>query len=340
MKTRITLILLLTMALLLLSSCGPTPEEIATQTASAWTSTPVPPTNTPTPTPIPFDVIVSIVDSNGSPISDASIVFPESGDDEPVTANADGSYAWFNLSGGGGNVQVNSQGYYLSETSLSLERGANDVVVQLERDPLQILPSEACPAGQEPLFIDDFEDGTAHYIQGIGRPMFEFVVDEEIGTYVVGNENLSTEGMGEQSLSFPGSHENVVFHFDIVRPRDMQILWAYLRQGGEGGYIGVFSMEGNTWLQREPEANWPSRFIARPDGLTWEHISVSAYEGAFDLWVNDELLLGVTDPDPLGAGTVAIVFSSHSEPLSLDNLVVCELTEPYNPPVVEEEATQ
>ena len=71
MKTGNILILLLTMAFLLLSSCGPSPEEIATQTASAWTSTPVPPTSTPTPTPVPYDLTISVEDLEGNIITDA-----------------------------------------------------------------------------------------------------------------------------------------------------------------------------------------------------------------------------------------------------------------------------
>ena len=60
---------------LLMASCGPSAEEVATMTAEAWTATPLPtatPTLTPTPTPIPFDVTVKITDQDGNPIPGAA----------------------------------------------------------------------------------------------------------------------------------------------------------------------------------------------------------------------------------------------------------------------------
>ncbi|HEY5119487.1 MAG TPA: carboxypeptidase-like regulatory domain-containing protein, partial [Anaerolineales bacterium] len=104
MKTPFARLSILLVVTLLFTSCGPSPEQITTMTASAWTATPQPtstPTPTLTPTPIPYDLTISVVDEAGAPIAGATIVFPESGSSEPVTADATGKYNWTNLPGAG-----------------------------------------------------------------------------------------------------------------------------------------------------------------------------------------------------------------------------------------------
>ncbi len=341
MKTRITLILMITMAFLLLSSCGPTPEEIATQTASAWTSTPVStstPTSTPTPTPIPYDLSLNVVDAEGNQINEAQIVFPESGDDEPVDTDETGSVSWTNLQGENASIEVNAQGYFEQMESLVLVRGQNEVSLTMERDPLQLLPSEACQANEKVIYIEDFEDGVGQRIEGIGRPTWEYKTDSDHGTYLYGEEQSQTRLMFDAT-----EYYNYVVHFDVLRPTDAEIMWFRVREECcPISYIGVMSKDGNTWLQREGpnEPFWGSRFISRPDGETWEHISLSVFNGNFDFWIDNDLLLGVTDPDPIGPGMVSIDIVDHIEPFAIDNFVVSELSEDYEPPAIEEGATQ
>ncbi len=338
MKTRITLILVLTMAFLLLSSCGLSPEEIATQTASAWTSTPVPPTSTPTPTPIPYDVNISIIDVDGNPISEASIVFPESGDDQPVIVDPEGSYAWFNLSGSEGNVQVSSQGYYLSETSLSLERGANDVVVQLERDPFQILPSEACLPGQEVLLIEDFEDQQLQGWQGYSRPLWNFEEDDARGTYLI-----ASPGGDEYTIDYAAQEfGNMVWHIDTRRNNTVAIMWlGFHASPGQQGYIDVIFGNGQFSLQKQTGPGNPQDLAQRSIGFPsqddpWERISISVYDGILDFWVNDELMAGATDNnDPHEKGSLWISVTPPENAVAFDNIVICGLSEPYIPPPVE-----
>ena len=89
--------------LVLLTACGPSAEQSATMTASAWTPTPPP---TATPTPVPYNVNVSIADESGAPIAGANIVFPESGNGEPVQANEQGQFSWNNLEGENATFKV------------------------------------------------------------------------------------------------------------------------------------------------------------------------------------------------------------------------------------------
>lgn len=330
---------LLFLGMLLITACGLSPEEIATQTASAWTSTPVPPTSTPTPTPVPYDLTISVEDSGGNRISNAAIIFPESGDDEPMNTSDNGDLSWANLQGEHANFEVNAQGYYGQGVSETLVRGNNEITFTLERDPFQLLPSEVCQSGQEVLYIEDFEDGFAQGIEGLGRPAWVFESDPELGTVLVAVENTGEKGF----TIFDDNYENIVFHFDIVRPMDVEIIWIRIRQDNANSYIGVLHAEGrNAFLQREDEdggagSPWPGRNTSRPDGMTWEHISLSAYEGLFDLWINNELLIGVTDPEPYGSGNVSFYMMDHTTPALIDNLVICGLTEPYDPPSLVED---
>ena len=59
MKEKKLKILLVSLFVVLLISCGPSEEAIATMTAAAWTPTPLP---TATPTPIPYGLKVKVMD--------------------------------------------------------------------------------------------------------------------------------------------------------------------------------------------------------------------------------------------------------------------------------------
>jgi len=329
MNKRIFFYALFLFLLLALNACGLSPEEVATQTAAAWTSTPIPPTSTPTPTPVPYDLTVSVVDSEGEIIKDAVIVFPESGDDEPVNTDETGSLSWANLEGENANIAVSAQGYYEQMDLIVLSRGPNETLFTMERDPFQLLPSEVCQAGQEVLYIEDFEDGGAQLLEGLGRPLWEFEEDPVLGTYLVGNETT-----GGRIQHNGGNYGDFVLHFDMVRPVDAEILWVRIRESGDHSYIAVFIGNGQTFLQREGPNSpvWPSRFLTRPDGETWQHISLSIFEGAFDLWIDNELILGVDDPEPFGPGAISIELTEHAQKFYVDNIVICGLTEPYEAP--------
>ena len=147
--------------LALLAACGPSPEQIATMTASAWTPTPLPPTATPTPTPAPIDLTVTIADETGTSIAGASIVFPESGNGSPVLMDDQGQYSWTNLGSEAVSLTVSAQGYLDADLITTIQRGSNEIKVTLQRDPMGILPAEACATDQKVLYIEDFQDGQA-----------------------------------------------------------------------------------------------------------------------------------------------------------------------------------
>ena len=144
------------LVLVLVSSCGSSAEQVPTTTPLAWTPTPPP---TSTPTPLPYGLSLTITDDAGAPIPGAAVVFPESGSGDPVQADSEGKYVWSDLPSPTGALNVSAQGYLPTQQAATLERGPNELTVSLKRDPFGILPSEACPAGQNNLYLEDFQDG-------------------------------------------------------------------------------------------------------------------------------------------------------------------------------------
>jgi len=179
----VTRLCIFTSVVLLLVSCGPSPEQIATMTAAAWTPTPPP---TPTATPIPYDLGVSIVDEAGSPVPGASIVFPESGNTEAVVVDESGRYNWMNLPGPAVTLNVAAQGYLPSGQTATLERGKSEITVTLARDPYGLLPGTACAAGETLLFMEDFQDGQTSLVShGMPVPPLGPAPDEEGNTVLI-----------------------------------------------------------------------------------------------------------------------------------------------------------
>ena len=316
----------------LLAGCGPSDEEIATMTAAAWTPTPSPtpaPTSTPIPTPIPYDLTISVKDKNGNLIDKASIVFPASGDDEPIMTDASGKFSWTNLPGEEVSLTVSAQGYYDSEEKTTIARGSNDISVTMERDPFQLLPSEACQPGQELLYLEDFEDGQAQAWEGIARPVWMFKELEGRGTILTANPSSGETRIEAEKLEF----NNAVWHMDIRRNPIVEAIWLRYIHFDDEGYIAVFAEGRRFWIQREGQDgfDWPTRTVSRPDGETWEKLSFSVFDGVIDVWIDGILISGVNDPNQFEFGGMSITMTESEESIAFDNLVVCSLTEPYVP---------
>ena len=63
------------------------------------------------------------------------------------------------------------------------------------------------------------------------------------------------------------------------------------------------------------------------------------YDYSLELYINNEMYVALDDPAPITTGGLTLHFSPEggkTGAVSLDNMVVCELSEPYVPPVVEE----
>jgi len=365
MKTKTLSLSILLVAVILLTACGPSAEQIATMTASAWTPTPRPtatPTITPSPTPVPYDLTVKVTDADGNPIAGASVVFPESGNGDPVAADDAGQAAWSNLASPGGSLTVTAQGYLKGEQSLILERGPNEVVVKLERDPFGILPSEACASGEQLVYLEDFQDGEAQGWHGDEN-------DQPVSRYV-----------GSAS----DAEANSVWTIDatkITEYGDNAWLGASY-DNGTAGYFGdaVWRMRFMVSRSTAPTFGWhsagPSEFggqevtgtgyafhfwgapynqihlnrtifdvsgvLSDKDVVTgtftqapmqWHQMELSSYQGHLQMWIDGKLEAEYTDSEPLPAGGIGIWIGPFTDKsitvLYFDNIAVCGLSAPF-----------
>ncbi len=330
---------------LLLSGCGPSAEQIATMTASAWTPTPLP---TATPTPLPYDLTVSVIDETGAPIAGASIVFPESGDGSPMQADDQGQYSWNNLGGEAVSLTVSAQGYLNAEQTATIQRGPNEVKVALKRDPFGLLPSEACAPDQKVLYTEDFQDGQAQewpFISASVRgdmPSGWSIVDEG-GNKVLKLANAPSPSNDElenhvfdnfiwrAKFKIIGSDANMFFMWRITHPE----------QGTRKRMVVVFGTDANPWMVRfldgpaNPMAMNTAENGAKLNSDQWYDIAITYFNGVHQVWYDGKDQLKYEDAQPYPAGTIG--FETHLEAgkttqLFFDNLAVCELTAPYQPP--------
>lgn len=328
MRKMFCLIMVFLFSLTLISACGPSEEAIATMTASAWTPTPKP---TLTPTPLPFDLEVTLEDESGNPITVAYVEVKELETDASAVDDT-GNVEFLNLPGGEVALVISAQGYDPVEETVALERGMNTKSYSMQVDPLQIQPSEACQEGQKVLYIEDFEDGFAQGWDGISRPRWEFEDVEGRGkvlTFMVEN----TEGAG---TPIEGGKEfgNIVWKWDTFNDNDIFLNFhekdeqRYLirfQPGGEG--VQIFHVKNG-----EHQASAYRGFNEKE----WISVAIAFYDNSLEFWINDELYLALDDPDPIPSGGLMMHFTQPGAIASLDNMVICELTEPYAPPVTEE----
>jgi len=346
-------IILLT-AVLLVASCGPSAEEVATMTAAAWTPTPLP-TATPTftPTPIPYDLTVNVVDQDGNPIPAASVALPESGDDQPIAANDVGQVTWNNLTGDGGTLNVSSQGYLSAQQALSLVRGPNEVTVSLERDPYGLLPSDACMPGEKLVYAEDFQDNKAD-----GWPEIQFnapgwslgpdpmdsanlVITAQYSEAAGGGPNFAT--LENYTLENGVWRMSYLIEGNLSRNSYMSFNWLHARGPVDLDGTEVFDSRyqlsmgsGSFEIRRlqQPVINiGVARAYRYPKDGEWHFLEIGTYQGITEVWVDGLLLMGYEDPQPLPAGGIdlEVLFSNNNASLYFDNISLCELSESFMP---------
>jgi len=322
-------IFLLLLILALLTACGPSEEAIATMTASAWTPTPEP---TLTPTPVPYDVELSLEDETGERITYG--VYVQATEFEEMMMDESGMVEMLNLPGPDVEVSVSAQGFEPLTEKVTLERGKNSVTLTMKTDPMQINPTAACPEGAKVLYIEDFEDGFAQGWDGVSRPAFSFDVLEsgsQALTYAADNPDpAGTPIMNGKEVG------NFIWKFDTLNENDL--------------FIHIHEKEGKKYLIRFQPGGEGFQIIKQvgPDHVgsayrgfndfEWVNVAIVFYENALEVWVNDELYTAFDDSDPFPTGNLMMHFSPQQGAVSLDNMVICELTQPYTPEIPEETA--
>ena len=150
--------LLIVALLVVLTACSAEPTPPPSPTLPP-TATMVPePTATATATPVPYDLSVLVLDAESNPIEGAAIKLADFEDIEQIS-DTGGEAVFNNLPNADLLLQISAQGYLAQEQASSLERGANQITVTMERDPFGILPADILNEGETILFLEDFQDG-------------------------------------------------------------------------------------------------------------------------------------------------------------------------------------
>ena len=311
------------------TACGPSPEAVATMTASAWTPTPEP---TLTPTPLPYDLEVSLANEGGEAISYG--VYVEATENEKVMMDDSGVVELLNLPGPEVEVSVTAQGYAPLTENITIERGKNLLQLSLQTDPLQVNPETACPDGAKVLYIEDFEDGFAQDWDGISRPTFSFDTLEDGGTVLTYAENnpnpAGTPIMLGQEVG------NFVWKFDTFNEND---LFIHIHEKDEKKYLIRFQPGGEGFqLIKQDGPDHVGSAYRGFNVFEWVNVAIVFYENALEVWINDELYTAFDDPDPYTSGGLMMHFAPEQGAVSLDNMVICELSQPYSPIVETEPA--
>jgi hypothetical protein len=336
---------------LLLSACGPSPEQVATLTAAAWTPTPRPtatPLPTFTPTPIPYDLTVSVVDEAGAPVEGASIVFPESGSNEPVQVDATGKFSWNNLPGETATLKILAQGYFETEQTATLERGPSEISVALQPDPFGLLPAEACAAGEKLLYAEDFQDKRALGWNEIDlkTPGWDLIPSlEEAGNTILSAQYSDMLGDGPLNSRLEGMEfDNAAWrvNFFISAPFTTEqnwfsFNWKHALQPFDLNGQEVFDSRYQIPLRPEyyalrrlqqPVTNIGIGQTKGPKVGEWHLVEISSYQGVIEVWADGTRLMSYEDPQPVPAGTIGLELwlSGSDTVVYFDNISVCELS--------------
>ncbi len=335
----------------LLISCGPSPEEIAATeaalTAAAVTDTPIPtPTDTPTPTatPVPYDLSVIVTGEDDAPIEGASVVLAELGEESGTQITDDaGLVSWHDLPGEGISLKISAQGYFPSEASEVIDRGANQFTVTLERDPFGLLPSMACGPNEQLLYINDIQDGILSDWPAIDSKAFGW----DVGPNPDEPENMviHQSGGSEAFASLEGfTFDDIVWRIQFITNAapwiSFNMRMALEPYETEEGTVEdsryVFTMEELSYINREEQpikGSWVAGNPYIPKKDVWHQVEISTYEGELEVWVDGYRILAYTDPNPLPEGGIHFEVKPQDGQTIyyLDNVVVCGLNAPYVP---------
>ncbi len=342
----------------LLSGCGPSPEEqtatAVALTAAAATSTPTitptftpTPTSTPTPTPtpIPYDLSVLVTGEDDTLIAGASVTLSDvEGEESVQTTNDAGQTEWTDLPGEMVDLSISAQGYFTTESSETIERGANQMIIVLERDPFGLLPTEACGPNEQILYIEDLQDGNAD-----GWPEIELRAQGfDIGSHP--DEPADNVIVYSGDLGWGSSYlenilvNNVVWRAQFLIDGSAMVSFNW-RVAPEPYETEEGIVTDSRYGLNFEETSYILRFTNplrellaagnpyKAKSGVWHRIEISIFEGRIEVWRDGFRLLAYTDPNPLPEGGIFLVVEPFVDNtiVYIDDMALCELTEPFVP---------
>lgn len=308
---------------LILAGCGPSEEEIMQMTADAATAT-------PEPTPIPYEATISVIDTEGQPVSGATVAIRG---DEHVTDDS-GQVVLSDLSNGTLDLQVQLPGYFPLEQTASLDRGSNQVDLTIERDPEGLLTEYACGPGETLLYIEDFQDQKAEGWEEIelGLPGWAIAPNPDQPDDMV---IAATEGAAYTTLSGfddPGL-DNAVwrFRFRYDGGGESHINWRQAPAEVDTRYI-VNLASDYARLDRLVGNHVSVGEAGTPAGGDWHLMEISYFDGTVAVYIDGEEGFAWTDPNPWDGGTVAFEpYPQGDATFYYDDISVCGLSAPFTP---------
>ncbi|MGD8813788.1 MAG: hypothetical protein PVI78_04855 [Anaerolineales bacterium] len=344
------LLIMLTIALL---GCGLSPEEQAATavalTKAAATSTPTSaPTITPTwtPTPVPYDLALLIRDRYGDPIIGASVSMEGYGSQ---TTDDAGEVNWYDLPGDPVDLSIDARGYFPTTQTVPIARGENQITITLDQDPNELLEVQACTSSEHLIYLEDFQDGHA---QG-------WLIDEGPN---FGQEIQPVPAPeGDMVLQWPSSYGGAIFLDEIHVENSAVRIWFMIpRRGGfvvgMNAVVEPYTLAGETveysayttmideegaYAYREARPEVTDELVGvsrRISSGEWHLLEVSAFEGVFEIWVDQRRYLSYQDPSPLRGGSLRLANWKVTEDgaVLFDDISICEMTEPFTPIVISE----
>ncbi len=312
---------------LVLSACGPSPEEIATMTAASWTATPLP---TATPTPVLYNLSLTVVDPDGLPIEGALVSISE----QSQISDAQGVVTFSGLTEASVSISLSAPGYLPTEISASLQPGENQLSQALSFDPFGLLPKFACAPGETLLYLEDFQDGQATDWEVIEMKLPNWSLEPEPGE----EENLVMAARQGASWAQLGDETRYAFdnsvwrlHFLYLGGGSSHLNWRFNPQEGDRRYI-IGVSPGNTHLRRFDAGNDVNIGNAGSPGAGWHLLEISFFNGTVAVYLDGQEGITWTDPNPLAPGTISLEPYPEGEAVFYyDNISVCALSAPFTP---------
>ena len=132
----------------------------------------------------------------------------------------------------------------------------------------------------------------------------------------------------------------------IGNDADMFFMWRISHEGvgvtrTTKRYVAVVGAKAKPWMVRffdTPAGPNPLNTAQASIMLTegqWYNFDVAYFNGTHQVWMDGKMIMEYKDPQPYPEGTIGFethLDQSKTTQFYMDNLVVCELTAPYQPP--------
>jgi len=119
------------------------------------------------------------------------------------------------------------------------------------------------------------------------------------------------------------------------------MIWFYQRYAGEGSsgslanliaIIGQRVIVSGGTSEGARMRDLGSGTMPPPGDTGWRKLAIAFFNGDLDVWVDDTLVIGVTDQYAVQEGDLALENVPGEGKTFYDNMVLCSLNEPYAPP--------